>query len=137
MVADLGGPQVPAIGFAAGLERLLIASDLAVPASIVDAVVAPLGQAALQAALVLGRELRRAGVRCDVDTRGGSLKSQLRRANALGARIAVVLGDSELSEGVVQVKDLGGHEQVRVARADAVRDVAARIAAHVAEEGPR
>jgi histidyl-tRNA synthetase len=128
MVADLGGPQVPAIGFAAGLERLLIASDAAVAEAPVDAVVMPLGQAAMQAALVLGRDLRRAGVRTDVDTRGTSLKSQLRRANTLGARIAVVLGDSELAEGVVQVKDLMGHTQARVARDDAVRDVAARIA---------
>ena len=128
MVADLGGPQIPAIGFAAGLERLLIASEAPVTEAPVDAVVMPLGQAAMEAALVLGRDLRRAGIRTDVDTRGTSLKSQLRRANTLGARIAVVLGDSELADGVVQVKDLMGHTQARVARDDAARDVAARIA---------
>ncbi len=60
MLADLGGPQVPAIGFAAGLERLLIASELEVPATVVDAFVAPLGEAAIGAALVLARDLRRA-----------------------------------------------------------------------------
>ncbi|HEX4447951.1 MAG TPA: His/Gly/Thr/Pro-type tRNA ligase C-terminal domain-containing protein, partial [Polyangiaceae bacterium] len=76
----------------------------------------------------LGRDLRRGGIRTDVDTRGTSLKSQLRRANTLGARIAVILGDSELAENVVQVKDLLGREQARVARDDVVRDVAARIA---------
>jgi histidyl-tRNA synthetase len=128
MVADLGGPQVSAIGFAAGLERLLIASEATVSDAAIDAVVVPLGPAAMQAALVLGRDLRRGGIRTDVDTRGTSLKSQLRRANTLGARIAVILGDSELAENVVQVKDLLGREQARVARDDVVRDVAARIA---------
>ena len=129
MVADLGGPQVPAIGFAAGLERLLIASEIAESEGPVDAVVLPLGEAASRAALVIGRDLRRGGIRCEVDTRSTSLKSKLRRANALAAKIAVVVGDSELAENVVQVKDLLAHSEARVARDDVARDVAARLAA--------
>jgi histidyl-tRNA synthetase len=128
MVAALGGPSVPAIGFAAGLERLLIASDLTEATNTVDALVAPLGAGATTAGLVLARDLRRAGVRCEIDTRGGSLKSQLRRANTLGARIVVILGDSELAENVVQVKDLAAHTQDRVGRDDVVRAVALRLA---------
>jgi histidyl-tRNA synthetase len=128
MVADLGGPQVPAIGFAAGVERLLIASEATAPSSTVDAFVAPLGEAAVVAALVLARDLRRSGVRCDVDTRGGSLKSQLRRANALGAKVALILGESELAGKVVQVKDLEARTQSLVARDETPRAVAARIA---------
>ncbi len=129
MIAGLGGPQVPALGFAAGLERLLIASEVAAPSSTIDAFVAPLGAAAVSPALVLGRELRRGGVRCDVDTRGTSLKSQLRRANALGARIVLILGESELSEGVVQMKDLEAHTQERVVREAVVRAVSDRLTA--------
>lgn len=128
MVEELGGPQVPAIGFAAGLERLLIASELPAEASVVDVLVAPIGEAALDAALVLGREVRRAGLRCEVDTRKASIKAQLRRANALGARFAVILGDREVAEGVVEVKDLAGHAQERVARADVARHLAERHA---------
>ncbi len=128
MVADLGGPQVPAIGFAAGLERLLIASDLTVPSGAVDALVAPLGAAAVGVALGLARDLRRGGVRCEVDTRGGSLKSQLRRANSLGAKVVLILGDSELAENVVQVKDLDARTQDRVGLDEAVRSIAARFA---------
>ena len=128
MVEELGGPQVPAIGFAAGLERLLIASELPAEASVVDVLVAPIGEAALDAALVLGRDVRRAGLRCEVDTRKASIKAQLRRANALGARFAVILGDREVSEGVVEVKDLAGHAQERVARADVARHLAERLA---------
>ena len=132
MIADLGGPKVPAIGFAAGLERLLIASEATAPSSVVDAIVAPLGAAATSVALVLARDLRRSGVRCEVDTRGSSLKSQLRRANTLGARVALILGESELSGNVVQVKDLEARTQDLVARDQVVGVVAARIAAGAA-----
>jgi histidyl-tRNA synthetase len=127
MIADLGGPDVPAFGFAIGLERLLIASHFDAPAGVVDAVVISLGLAAQSQALALGRDLRRAGVRCDVDTRGTSLKSQLRRATALGARFALILGETELSEGVVQVKDLEAHSQERLAFDAAARSVVAQV----------
>ena len=89
---------------------------------------APLGDAAVDAALVLGRDLRRAGVACEVDGRGGSMKSMLRRANGLSARLAIVLGDQEIAEGVVQLKDLAGHAQERVSRERAVSYVAERLA---------
>ncbi len=128
MITDLGGPKVPAIGFAAGVERLLIASELTETPTTVDVLVAPLGAGATTAGLVLARDLRRAGIRSEIDTRGGSLKSQLRRANTLGARIVLILGDSELAENVVQVKDLAAHTQDRVSRDDTVRAVAARLA---------
>ncbi|MFO0676452.1 MAG: histidine--tRNA ligase [Polyangiaceae bacterium] len=123
MVKELGGPSVPAIGFAAGLERLILASEAAKAKPTVDAVVMPLGENAVGAGLVLGRELRRAGISADVDARGASLKSQLRRANGLGARVALVLGDDEIANGKVQVKDLDGRAQTDVARADVLREV--------------
>jgi histidyl-tRNA synthetase len=129
MVADLGGPPIPAFGFALGLERLLIASELDVPANVIDALVAPLGTAAAAAGLTLARDLRRQGIRCEVDTRGKSLKSQLRRADALGARIVLILGESELAEGVVQVKDLDAHSTDRVPAEQAVRVVVDRCVA--------
>lgn len=128
MVEELGGPKVPAIGFAAGLERLLIASDLQVPTSVVDVLIAPLGERAVDAALVLGRDLRRADVRCEVDTRNASIKAQLRRANSLGARFAIIVGDREIDEGIVELKDLANRTQERVARADVVPRILARSA---------
>ena len=129
MVANLGGPQVPAIGYAAGLERLLIASELDTPENVVDALVAPLGDDAIAAGLVLARDLRRSGIRCEVDTRGTSLKSQLRRANTLGARVVLILGETELAEGVVQVKDLDAQSQETMARDQAIRVVVDRLMA--------
>jgi histidyl-tRNA synthetase len=127
MVADLGGPNVPAIGFAAGLERLLIASDATITEPVVDAYVSPLGKEGIDSALVLGRELRGAGLRCEVDTRGGSLKSQLRRANGLGARMVLILGESELAEGIVQLKDLAAHTQETISREAIVTSVVLRM----------
>ena len=107
----------------AGLERLLIASDIASDESVVDVMVAPIGEGAQDHALVLGRDFRRADMRCEVDTRGASMKALLRRANSLKARVAVIIGDSELAEGVVVVKDLNAQTQEKVARNDAVNAV--------------
>jgi histidyl-tRNA synthetase len=121
MVSDLGGPAVPAIGYAAGLERLLIASELPPTESVIDALVAPLESDA-SAGLVLARDLRSRGIRTEVDTRGGKLRAQLRRANALGARVVLIVGETEVASGVVQVKDLAAHTQETLKR-DVVVDI--------------
>jgi len=123
MVQSLDGPDTPAIGFAMGLDRLLMAMpdgdiDSHVDVFIVAAQAGVRGQATL-----LGRELRDSGLRVESDLRGGSLKSQLRRADKIDARIAMILGESEVEEGVVQLKDLKNKTQDQVPRADA----AARI----------
>lgn len=128
MVEELGGPRVPAIGFAAGLDRLLIASERSWPEARTDVFVAPLGDEAIPSALQLGAELRHRGVPCEVSSRGGSLKSQLRRANAVGARVALILGESELAQGTVMVKDLAGHTQETLPRATVATLVADRVA---------
>ena len=144
MIAELGGPKVPAIGFAAGMERLLLVSQARDAGPVVDVYVAPLAErgdggasggggsgviAVTGAALALGRELRDAGVRTDVDGRGASLKAQLRRANALGARHMLILGDRELGENVVEVKDLAARTQERVPRGEVVAKLARELAA--------
>jgi histidyl-tRNA synthetase len=120
MVADLGGPKVPAIGFAMGLERILLALTEAAAEAEPFCFLAPLGERGRLEALRVGRELRQAGVRAEVDGRGNSLKSQLRRADAMGARFCIVLGDSEVDRGVVQLKDLAAHTQSELPRAEIV-----------------
>lgn len=115
LVEELGGqPGTPSIGFAMGVERILLASDFGAEAERASVLVAPLGDRAQTEALVIGRALREAGVPTLVETRGGSLKSMLRRANGVGARVALVLGDGELDRGVVQLKDLAAHAQADV-----------------------
>ena len=73
------------------------------------------------------KNLRGYGVAADVDGRKSSLKSMLRRANASGATYCIVVGDDELAKGVVQVKDLVGHSQEDLSRADVARILADRI----------
>jgi histidyl-tRNA synthetase len=123
LVEELGDPSTPAIGFAAGLERLLLATALEPKKVASEVFIAPIGERAASEALLIARELREAGVAAVVEGRGGSLKSMLRRANSLNATRAIVLGDGELDRGVVQLKDLAGHAQRDVPRAEIVREL--------------
>lgn len=128
MVKDLGGPAVPAIGFAMGLERILTVMPDAGAARPVICLLAPLSPQGADKALLLARELRSLGVRAEVDGRGGKLKAMLRRADGIGARFALLLGDGELERGVVAVKDLASHSQDDVPLASAARVLADRLA---------
>jgi histidyl-tRNA synthetase len=128
MVHELGGPKLPAVGFAIGLERLLLASPVAAPARAERCFIAPLGAAGLKEGLALARDLRAAGIGTDLDGRGGSMKSMLRRADSLGARVCLVIGDSEAQSQQVQVKDLASHSQELCARADVLSTVARVLA---------
>lgn len=128
MVRELGGPDVPAIGFAIGLERVLLAMPEQKVAEAGACFIAPMGAKAIEHALVLANELRSKGIPVDVDGRGGSLKSMMRRANGSGARFCVILGETEIDENVVTVKDLAQHSQEALPRASAVATIAARLA---------
>ena len=123
MVEELGGPKTPAIGFAMGLERVLLAMPKRASEAPPRCFIAPLGERAALEALVVARELRKAGIHALADTRGGSLKSLLRRADSLGARLCLVVGDAELDRGVVAVKDLVEKSQSDVPRAELVARV--------------
>jgi histidyl-tRNA synthetase len=127
MVSDLGGPVVPAIGFAAGVERLVIASESANAPDGVAAYVAPLGDAGVRYGLKLAKELRSAGVSAELDARGASLKALLRRASSTGARFALICGDDEAERGVVQMKELASETQETVARAEIVARLRAKL----------
>lgn len=106
LVSELGGPAVPAVGFAMGLERILLAMPEMVSEPDAICSILPLGGAANEGAAQLANALRKRQVRVDLDARDNSLKSKLRRANTLGASLVVMIGDTELERGVVQVKDL-------------------------------
>lgn len=127
MVKSLGGPPVPAIGFAMGLERILSLMAELDHAPGPDCYLAPLGEQARSEVLVLGRELRARGVRCEVDGRGLSMRAMLRRANALSSRLCVLLGEDELSAGMITVKNLGLHEQDQIQLSTAADTLAERV----------
>jgi histidyl-tRNA synthetase len=127
MVKSFGGPDTPAIGFAMGLERLLMAMPESEPDSHVDVFIVAAQAGVRGEATLLGRELRDAGLRVESDLRGGSLKSQLRRADKINTRIAMILGEEEVEEGVVQLKDLQNKTQDKVPRAEAAQRVHALL----------
>ncbi len=123
MIGGLGGPSVPAIGFAMGLERILVAmTDEAGVEKKPPIYIAVLSDVALSAGLALASALRSRGARVEVDARDSRLKGKLRRADASGARLCVLAGEDELARGVFGVKDLAAHSQdeIPIQGADAV-----------------
>jgi histidyl-tRNA synthetase len=126
LFAQLGGKPTPATGFAMGNERLiaLLADAGRAPAAPAapDAYVLSQGAGALESAFRLAQELRAGGLQVILHAGGGSLKSQMRKADASGARFALIVGEDELRAGEVSVKAL---------RADSAqtRHPAARVAA--------
>jgi histidyl-tRNA synthetase len=127
MIGELGGPNVPAIGFAMGIERLLTLLPDNVSRDKPAVFIAPLSADCASKALVLGRDLRRLGVRTEVDGRGGKIKAMLRRADALGAKFCVLLGEGELARGVATVKDLAGRTQSEVLLGEAAASLAEQV----------
>ncbi len=124
LVEQIGGKPAPACGFAMGVERLLEligqGEDRAAPA-VPDTYVVRQGAAAERYAETVAEQLRDQGLAVLLHAGGGSFKSQMKKADATGARYAVIIGDDEAAAGVVTVKPLRElAEQVRVSVAEAV-----------------
>lgn len=126
LVKDLGGPDLTGIGFALGLERLVMILAEAKAERRCDVFLAPLAAGGRDKALLLQRELRAAGLSVLMDHEGRGLKSQMKRADKLQARYVALLGDDELAKGVWTVRDMAGSSQ------ESIED--ARIAAYLKEK---
>jgi len=121
LVEQVGGKPTPACGFAMGVERLLaLMVDEAVAAVVPDAYVVHQGDAASRLAEQVAERMRDAGLSVVLHCGGGSFKSQMKKADASGARFAVILGDDEVQAGQVSVKAMReAKPQLRVSLADA------------------
>lgn len=109
LMEALGGPATPAVGWAAGIERL--AMMIGVPRrETPTAVIVPLGERAELAGQRLLADLRRAGIAADMGYRG-NMKKRLGRANEMGAGYVLIIGDDELEKGEAQLKDLATGQQ--------------------------
>lgn len=109
LVKELGGPDTPAIGFAMGIERIILLHEKTFPEGFqkeTDAFIAHFGGDTRKAAFILAYELRKNGVFIDVDYEEKSLKSQLKRADKLGVKYTVIIGEEELSRGKVKIRDM-------------------------------
>lgn len=117
LVEQLGGAATPAIGWALGLERLVLllsqADQPAAPAAAPDLYVVSRGEAAEALALPLARRCRAAGLAVELDASGAAFAKQLRRADRCGARFAAVIGDAEAAAQEVVLKNLRGEAAER------------------------
>jgi histidyl-tRNA synthetase len=121
LVKELGGPDLTGIGFALGMERLVMLLPQAAGEARCDVFLAPLVPDALDTALLLQRELRRAGQRVLLDNEGRGLKSQMKKADKLGARFVAIRGEDERAKDVWMIRDMTGSSQQEVKTGDAAR----------------
>lgn len=108
LVKDLGGPDLPGIGFAIGMERLilLLQQEREESRRSPRIFIAALSDAARQKGFLLTQQFRNAGIETEMDYEGRSLKSQMRRADKFSARHVLILGEEELARGEIQLRDM-------------------------------
>ena len=133
LAEDIGGPPLPGIGFALGLDRTVLAmeaeglGDDAAGSGGVQVYGVPLGDAAERRIFRLVTELRRAGVAADMAYGGRGLKGAMKSADRSGAAYAVILGDRDLAAETAQVKDLAGGDQTAVPLTEVVATLKERL----------
>ncbi|HYV45374.1 MAG TPA: histidine--tRNA ligase [Myxococcaceae bacterium] len=118
LVQSLGGPDVPGVGFALGADRLKLLMQGRALAQAPDLFVASVDDQSFDAAFALASKLRKDELWVETDTRGGSLKSQMKRADKSGARFVLVVGEREVAEQAGELKPLRGGEPRRVSFAE-------------------
>ena len=126
LIETLGGAPTPAVGWAAGIERLAMLVGAPAPETI-DVVFVPMGAEAERVATGLLATLRRAGIVADMAYKG-NMKRRMQKADAAGARLAIILGDDEIARGEVAIKTLATGAQAAVA----IDGLAAAVAAALA-----
>lgn len=127
LISDLGGPEVPGIGFAIGEDRLVEVLPEGFRRQATGGrpvLVVTLGEVAPAEGLALAEELRQAGVAAVAEFTARSLRSALKRADRLGHRRVAILGEEELSAGEVTVKDMATGDQRRLGRPEAIEVLA-------------
>jgi histidyl-tRNA synthetase len=118
LVSSLGGPELPGVGFAMGITRIILAMRDAGVADITAKAprlyIASLGEAAMISGLEITERLRRAGVYAECDTMARSLKAQMKYANKIGAEYTLIIGESEILAGRAQLRNMKTGEQSEV-----------------------
>ena len=111
LVEELGGPDMPGVGFGSGVERILLATNAPEEGAKLDIFFVTLAPEARMSAFRLAGALRANGLACDLDYADRSVKGQFKQADRAGARYAVVIGDEELATGVCSLRDMATGEQ--------------------------
>jgi len=114
LISDLGGPAMPGIGFAMGVERIALLLDAEKFGATPDLFIVALGGEAQQAAFRVMCGLQRLGVSVEIDYEGKSMKSQMRRADKLSCRYTLIIGETELASGKSPLKEMASGRQVEI-----------------------
>jgi histidyl-tRNA synthetase len=121
LMRDIGGPDIPGIGFAMGIERIaLLTKQKEESTSSPELFIAALGDRAQQKAFELANKLHLEGIKAEIDYEGRSLKAQMRRANKLGARYVIIIGEEELQKGRAIRRDMELKVQDEISLGEAV-----------------
>ena len=127
LIEEIGGPPIPGVGFGLGIERLLMLMDehgVEIPQpEPLKAFIAVMGDDAKAFGLKLLRELRQKGVKAEMDTLARNIKAQFKYADRLGAKYTVVIGDNELAEGAVSIKEMATSQQRQVKLDDLLEEL--------------
>jgi histidyl-tRNA synthetase len=127
LVAELGGPDIPGIGFAIGMERLLLLlPDQPLPPG-PSLFIAALGEGPQREAFSMSHKLNRAGVRTMIDYEGRSLKAQMRRADKFGARYVLIFGEDEQRTGRLILRDMEKKRQKEIPLPSVLEELIRRI----------
>ena len=131
MVEQFGGDDMPGIGYAMGMERLLLTlkeQGIELPVGKhPDVYIAPLGDAAQKEAFVLTQALRSKNIYTEKDYLGKSLKAQMKAADRFQVKYCVIIGDSELEKGIAVVREMATGEQHEIALSQLVEDLEGRL----------
>ena len=116
LVERMGGPETPAVGFAIGLERVLLLLERTgtrrnAPGKKQSVCVIHIGEEARGKAATIARDLRKKGMRVETEYENKSLKSQMRKANRTGAAYSVIIGENELRENIFSLRDMKSGEE--------------------------
>jgi histidyl-tRNA synthetase len=116
LMKEFGGPDTPAIGFAIGVERVveLLEENAVQKEEGPDIFLAPLGKEAEDKAFIWLQELRKSGLKCEMEYRSSGLKTQMRHADRLKARKVLIVGDNELIKGKGILRDMISKEQIEI-----------------------
>lgn len=118
LIEEIGGPEMPAVGFALGLERLILTLEqekIEIPnENLIDLYIGARGEEAKLEGFVLANKLRALGIRVEVNHMGRSIKAEMKYANKIGSAFTTILGDDELQNKLLKLKRMSDGEQFEV-----------------------
>jgi histidyl-tRNA synthetase len=126
LVKEMGGPDIPAIGFAIGFDRLIEVMetlDKKIDNDLIDLFIIALGDPAMESAYHWSSDLNLKGIRTEVDYRGKSLKALMKRADKLNANYVLIAGEKEIQENALVLRNMKTREQVSINTGDPVKEI--------------